>query len=110
MGEYQADVNERVNIADRYPSGESRFREHENDDDSVEDGGVAHKTAKPMLLKQETLERMRLETVGHARPGNPVGIPASSGSGRRGQLQSGYTHLPSGCSRTTTSERATGIA
>jgi len=28
-----------VNIADRYLSGESRFREHENDDDSAEDGG-----------------------------------------------------------------------
>jgi len=41
MGEYQADVNGAVNIADRYLlSGESRFREHENDDDSVEDGGV----------------------------------------------------------------------
>jgi len=39
MGEYQADVNGAVNIADRYLSGESRFREHENDDDSVEDGG-----------------------------------------------------------------------
>jgi len=34
------DVNGAVNIADRYLSGESRFREHENDDDSVEDGGV----------------------------------------------------------------------
>jgi len=40
MGEYQADVNGAVNIADRYLSGESRFREHENDDDSAEDGGV----------------------------------------------------------------------
>jgi len=27
-----------VNIADRYLSGESRSREHENDDDSAEDG------------------------------------------------------------------------
>ena len=39
MGEYQADVNGAVNIADRYRSGESRFREHENDDDSAADGG-----------------------------------------------------------------------
>ena len=38
MGENQADVNGAVNIADRYLSGESRFREHENDDDSAEDG------------------------------------------------------------------------
>ena len=40
MSEYQADVNGAVNIADRY-SGESRFREHENDDDSAEDWGGA---------------------------------------------------------------------
>jgi len=39
-GRVPADVNGAVNIADRYLSGESRFREHENDDDSVEDGGV----------------------------------------------------------------------
>jgi putative transposase len=39
MGEYQADVNGAVNIADRYLSGESRSREDENDDDSAEDGG-----------------------------------------------------------------------
>jgi IS605 OrfB family transposase len=39
MGEYQADVNGAVNIADRYLSGESRSREHETDDDSAEDGG-----------------------------------------------------------------------
>jgi len=38
IGEYQADVNGAVNIADRYLSGESRSREHENDDDSAEDG------------------------------------------------------------------------
>src|SRR6056297_657557 len=37
-GEYQADVNGAINIADRYLSGESRFREHENDDDSAADG------------------------------------------------------------------------
>ena len=45
MGEYQADVNGAINIADRYLSGESRFREHENenDDDSAED--VPHLTA-----------------------------------------------------------------
>ncbi|WP_225335699.1 RNA-guided endonuclease InsQ/TnpB family protein [Halomicrobium urmianum] len=38
MGEYQADVNGAINIADRYLSGESRSREHEIDDDSAEDG------------------------------------------------------------------------
>ena len=38
MGEYQADMNGAINIADRYLSGESRSREHENDDDSAEDG------------------------------------------------------------------------
>jgi len=38
VGEYQADVNGAVNIADRYLSGESRSREHPNDDDSAEDG------------------------------------------------------------------------
>jgi transposase len=31
-------VNGAVNIADRYLSGESRSREHPNDDDSAEDG------------------------------------------------------------------------
>ncbi|QKY22183.1 IS200/IS605 family element transposase accessory protein TnpB (plasmid) [Halolamina sp. CBA1230] len=36
--EYQADINAALNIADRYLSGESRSREHENDDDSAEDG------------------------------------------------------------------------
>jgi putative transposase len=43
IGEYQADVNGAINIADRYLSGESRSREHTNDDDSAEDG--AHLTA-----------------------------------------------------------------
>jgi putative transposase len=43
MGEYQADVNGAINIADRYLSGESRSREHPNDNDSAEDG--AHLTA-----------------------------------------------------------------
>mgnify|MGYP000403795916 FL=1 len=43
VGEYQADVNGAINIADRYLSGESRFREHPNDNDSAEDG--AHLTA-----------------------------------------------------------------
>ena len=38
MGEYHADVNGAINIADRYRSGESRSREHENDDDSAADG------------------------------------------------------------------------
>ena len=38
IGEYQADVNGAVNIADRCLSGESRSREHPNDDDSAEDG------------------------------------------------------------------------
>ncbi|TQQ78510.1 transposase [Halonotius terrestris] len=36
--EYQADINAALNIADRYLSGESRSREHENGDDSAEDG------------------------------------------------------------------------
>jgi hypothetical protein len=31
--------NGAINIADRYLSGERRFREHENGDDSAEDGG-----------------------------------------------------------------------
>ncbi len=52
-----------VNIADRYLSGESRSREHENDDDSAGDGGEPHKTAKPMLPSKRRLERMHLETV-----------------------------------------------
>jgi IS605 OrfB family transposase len=38
VGEYQADVNGAVNIADRYRNGESRSREHPNDDDSAADG------------------------------------------------------------------------
>ena len=38
VSEYQADVNGAINIADRYLSGESRSREHPNDDDSAEDG------------------------------------------------------------------------
>jgi len=38
IGEYQADINAALNIADRYLSGESRSREHENDNDSAEDG------------------------------------------------------------------------
>jgi IS605 OrfB family transposase len=36
--EYQADINAALNIADRYLSGESRSRKHENDNDSAEDG------------------------------------------------------------------------
>ena len=39
MGEYQADVNGAINIADRYLSGESHLREHTDGDDSAEDGG-----------------------------------------------------------------------
>ena len=39
VGEYQADVNGAVNIADRYLSGESQSREHTDGDDSAEDGG-----------------------------------------------------------------------
>ena len=38
MGEYQADVNSAINIADRYLSGESHSREHADGDDSAEDG------------------------------------------------------------------------
>jgi transposase len=37
MGKYQADVNGAIYIADRPLSGKSRFREHEDDDDSAED-------------------------------------------------------------------------
>jgi len=57
LGEYQADVNGAVNIADRYRSGESRSREHENDDDSAADGARltapqdSHADAEP---QQET--------------------------------------------------------
>ena len=36
-GAYQADVNGVVNIADRSLTGESRSREHPNDNDSAED-------------------------------------------------------------------------
>ncbi|MDB2271416.1 transposase [Halorubrum ezzemoulense] len=39
VGEYQADVNGGINIADRYLSGESHSREHRDGDDSAEDGG-----------------------------------------------------------------------
>ncbi len=38
-GEYQADVNGAITIADRYRSGESHSREHTNGNDSAEDGG-----------------------------------------------------------------------
>ena len=38
VGEYQADVNGAVNIADRYRSGESQSREHTTADDSAADG------------------------------------------------------------------------
>ena len=59
MGEYQADVNGAINIADRYLSGESRFREHENenDDDSAEDGGrlAAPQDSQADATQQETL-------------------------------------------------------
>ncbi|MDQ2054481.1 transposase [Halobellus sp. H-GB7] len=60
MGEYQADVNGAVNIADRYLSGESRFKEHENDDDSAEDGGRltapqdSHTDAETQQVKRGT--------------------------------------------------------
>lgn len=40
MGEYQADMNGAVNIADRYLSGESHSREHTDGDDSAEDEGI----------------------------------------------------------------------
>ena len=57
MGEYQADVNGAVNIADRYLSGESRSREHENDDDSAEDGGrlTAPQDSQADATRQNTL-------------------------------------------------------
>ncbi|WP_458210596.1 RNA-guided endonuclease TnpB family protein [Haladaptatus sp. NG-SE-30] len=38
VGEYQADVNAALNIADRYLGRESRSREHTDGDDSAEDG------------------------------------------------------------------------
>jgi len=58
--EYEPRVDDgywRVNIADRYLSGESRFREHENDDDSAEDGGrlTAPQDSQADATKQETL-------------------------------------------------------
>ena len=39
VSEYQADMNAALDIADRYPSGESHPREHTDSDDSAEDGG-----------------------------------------------------------------------
>jgi transposase len=58
MGEYQADVNGAVNIADRYLSGESRSREHPNDDDSAEDGArltAPQDSQADAEVQQETL-------------------------------------------------------
>ena len=56
MGEYQPDVTGAVNIADRYLRGESRSREHENDDDSAEDGArlTAPQDSQADATKQET--------------------------------------------------------
>jgi transposase len=69
MGEYQADVNGAVNIADRYLSGESRSREHENDDDSAEDGArlTAPQDSHADATTQKTLGSIRLETGGLSR-------------------------------------------
>ena len=52
-----ADVNGAINIADRYLSGESRSREHENDDDSAEDGArlTAPQDSQADATLQETL-------------------------------------------------------
>jgi len=46
VGKYQADVNGAVTIVDRYLSGESRFREHENDDDSAWGWGAFDRTTR----------------------------------------------------------------
>jgi hypothetical protein len=56
MGEYQADVNGAINIADRYRSGESRSREHPNDDDSAADGArlTAPQDSHADATQQET--------------------------------------------------------
>ncbi|ERG96693.1 MAG: hypothetical protein J07HQW2_03176 [Haloquadratum walsbyi J07HQW2] len=61
MGEYQADVNGAINIADRYLSGESHAREHTDTDgdDSAEDGGrltaSAPQDTQADATQQETL-------------------------------------------------------
>lgn len=57
MGEYQADVNGAINIADRYLSGESHSREHTDGDDSAEDGGrlTAPQDSQADATQQETL-------------------------------------------------------
>jgi len=58
MGEYQADVNGAINIADRYLSGESHSREHTDGDDSAEDGGrltAPQDTQADAETQQETL-------------------------------------------------------
>jgi hypothetical protein len=55
-----------VDLADRYLSGERRFREPQNDDDSAADGTclTAPQDSQADATQQETLERMRLETGG----------------------------------------------
>ena len=57
MGEYQADVNGAINIADRSLSGESHSREHTDGDDSAEDGGclTAPQDTSADATQQETL-------------------------------------------------------
>jgi putative transposase len=57
IGEYQADVNGAINIADRYLSGESRSREHPNDNDSAEDVGrlTAPQDSQADATTKETL-------------------------------------------------------
>ncbi|MDB2239696.1 RNA-guided endonuclease InsQ/TnpB family protein, partial [Halorubrum ezzemoulense] len=58
MGEYQADVNGAINIADRYLSGESHSREDTDGDDSAEDGGrltAPQDTQADAETQQETL-------------------------------------------------------
>ena len=47
MGEYQADVNGAINIADRYLSGESHSKKHTDGDDSAEDGTFDRPTRHP---------------------------------------------------------------
>ncbi|PSQ57850.1 transposase [Halobacteriales archaeon SW_8_68_21] len=57
MGEYQADVNGAINIADRYLSGESHSRKHTGGNDSAEDGGrlTAPQDSQADATQQETL-------------------------------------------------------
>lgn len=66
MDKYQADVNGAINIADRYLTGKTRFRERTKDDDIAADGRVrtCHETTKSMAnLNSKRLGRIRLVTT-----------------------------------------------